>query len=153
MVVRYCDGELPAPGEYTDADRALSDLLGIVAAEADAAIDRLDFSGAIAAVRRFVEAVNLYVTQQEPWKLAKDPDARGRLDTVLYVIAESLRGIAVLYHPVMPVTMTTMWDALGAPATLGALVDQSVADVARWGQLPPGSRLVKGAALFPRLAE
>ena len=31
--------------------------------------------------------------------------------------------------------------------------EQRIADVARWGQLPPGTRVTKGDALFPRIDE
>ncbi|HQR80446.1 MAG TPA: methionine--tRNA ligase, partial [Actinomycetota bacterium] len=71
-----------------------------------------------------------------------------RLDTVLYTICESLRAIAVLYHPVMPTAMQAVWANLGAAGELAA---QSVLEVGTWGQLPPGSTVTKGAALFPRL--
>jgi methionyl-tRNA synthetase len=148
MVVRYRDGVLPAAGDYVNADLALQELLVDCAERADAAMGRLDFSGGILAIKEFVDAVNVYVTEQQPWVLAKDEGAASRLDTVLYTICESLRAIAVLYNPVMPKSAQSMWESLGAP---GKLADQSVLAVARWGQLPAGSTVTKGEALFPRL--
>ena len=50
----------------------------------------------------YVDAVNAYVSDEQPWALAKQAEERPRLATVLYVIAESLRAIAVLYHPTLP---------------------------------------------------
>ena len=47
-------------------------------------------------MRAFVEAVNGYVTEQEPWKVAKDDSQRDRLATILYAAADSLRALAVL---------------------------------------------------------
>ena len=44
---------------------------------ADAAFVDLDFSTGIVAVKEFVERVNGYVTEQEPWVLAKDEANRG----------------------------------------------------------------------------
>jgi methionyl-tRNA synthetase len=79
MIARYFDGVLPQPGPYTNADLALQDRLGAVVQDADAGFTALRFSDGIAAVRSFVEAVNHYVTEQEPWVLAKDPDRRERL--------------------------------------------------------------------------
>jgi methionyl-tRNA synthetase len=49
--------------------------------------------------------------------------------------------------------MSSLWQQLGAQAELGPLADQRVSDVGRWGQLPPGTRVVKGESLFPRLEE
>ena len=116
-------------------------------------MQRLDFQAAILAIKDFVEAVNGYVTEQEPWELAKDPARAGRLATVLYVICEALRAIAVLYHPVMPKATASLWEQLGAEAGLGALAAQPVQRIGEWGQLAAGSTVTKGAALFPRVEE
>jgi len=93
------------------------------------------------------------VTEQEPWVLAKEPANAERLDTVLYTVCESLRAIAVLYNAVMPRAMSALWDQLGAAVALGPIADQRIADVSRWGQLPPGTSVSKGAILFPRIEE
>jgi methionyl-tRNA synthetase len=152
MIGKYCDGVLPAPGPYSNGDLVLQDHLARVVADADEAMLRLDFSGGIAHIRGFVEAVNGYVTTEQPWVLAKDDGQRERLGTVLYTIAESLRAVAVLYQAVMPKAMESLWQALGGATHLGALTKQSVTDP-KWGQLPPGARVTKPDALFPRLLE
>jgi methionyl-tRNA synthetase len=151
MVIKYFDGKLPDPGPYTNADLVLQDELGKTVADADAAMVRLDFSTGIGAVRSFIDTVNGYVTVQEPWKLAKDPDKQDRLATVLYTIAECLRGVAILYAPVMPSAMNDLWASLGADKAIGALAEQSVASSGDWGRSVPGTTITKGSALFPRL--
>lgn len=153
MVTKYCEGVVPAPGDYSNADLALQDQMLAAAEVADAAIDSLDFSGAIAAMKGFVDAVNLYVTEQEPWKVAKDPEQTERLHTILYTMCEALRGIAVLYAPVMPISMEALWGRLGANPSLGALADNTVESVRAWGKLPAGSVVAKGDPLFPRLED
>jgi methionyl-tRNA synthetase len=156
MVGKYFDGVLPEPGAPANADLALGDDLLRAVQDADAAYERLDFTAGIGAVKGFVDAVNLYVTEQEPWALAKrteDPAARERLATVLYTTCEALRAIAVLHHAVMPRATQALWASIGAQEGLGAIAGQPLAAVSRWGQLPPGVRVTKGAALFPRLPE
>lgn len=155
MVGRYFDGVLPAPSDRGPAEESLADLLGETARRADDAARALQFHEALAAIEQFVGAVNVYVTEQEPWKVAKrdDPGARDRLATILYTAAESLRAVAVLHHPVMPTAAAALWERLGAVPGLGALDAQPVQDAGRWGQLPAGSRLTKGASLFPRIEE
>ena len=113
----------------------------------------VDFSTGIVAVKEFVERVNGYVTEQEPWVLAKDDALAGRLDVVLNTICESLRAIAVLYNPLMPTAMSSLWQQLGAEGTLGPLAEQRISDVSRWAQLPPGTQVTKGDSLFPRIDE
>ncbi|AXK31730.1 methionine--tRNA ligase [Streptomyces armeniacus] len=156
MVGKYFDGKLPEPASAGPAEQAVTDGLATAAAEADRRIgDELDFSGGIAAVFDFVKQVNGYLTEQAPWKVAKDEsaEAQARLATILYTAAESLRACAVLLNAVMPDTCRKLWDSLGAEPALGALSDQRVQDAGRWGQLPAGATVTKGAVLFPRLEE
>ncbi|MFF2522571.1 methionine--tRNA ligase [Streptomyces liangshanensis] len=156
MVGRYFGGALPEATAAGDAERAVRDGLAGAVAEADRRIgDELDFAGGIAAVFDFVRQVNGYLTEQQPWKVAKDTSeaGRARLATILYTAAEALRGIAVLLHPVMPDSSRKLWESLGAAESLGALADQRVGDAADWGRLAAGATVTKGAPLFPRLEE
>jgi len=153
MVNRYRDGVLPEAGANGPAEQLIHAALASAATKADEAFIALDFSTGIEAVKSFIDLVNGYVTEQEPWVLAKDPANAARLDTVLYTICESLRAIAVLYNPLMPKAMSELWDQLGAASSLGAIADQSVLTAGEWGQLPAGVQVIKGAILFPRLEE
>jgi methionyl-tRNA synthetase len=153
MVGKYFDGVLPEATASGPAEEALADALTKAASAADAAIQRVAIHEAVGAVADFVGAVNVYVTEQEPWKVAKDDsdEGRARLATILYAAAESLRAVAVLHNAVLPKTSAALWSALGADEAIGPLADQRIADVATRGVLPAGARLTKGAALFPRL--
>ena len=111
----------------------------------------LDFQGGIVAIMDFCKQVNGYVTVKEPWILAKDPTNKAELDAVLYNTAESLRALAVLLNSVMPATCEILWESLGANKSIGALKDQHIGNIAKWGQLPVGSVVTKSASLFPRL--
>lgn len=153
MVNKYCDGHLPAAIADGDAEYALHAALREAATTADRAIGELDFAGGIAAIKSYVDLVNGYVTEQEPWALAKDEANNDRLHTVLYTICESLRGIAVLYNPVMPKAMASLWSQLGAQAQLGPIGEQRVSEAGMWGLLAPGAIITKGDALFPRIED
>ena len=149
MVVRYFDGKLPE----RSTEESLSKALSATVERADSAICALDFQGGINAIMDFCKSVNGYVTAQEPWSVAKDPARNHELGEILYNTAESLRALAVLLHPIMPLSTTKLWNSLGAEESLGAISEQKIGDVARWGQLVPGTTLSKGEILFPRLEE
>jgi methionyl-tRNA synthetase len=162
MIGKYSGGVLPDPTEPTAAESAVSAALAEHATAADAAMLDLRFHDGLASIWEFVTVVNGYLTEQEPWKVAKGldsddeqvaRDAKARVDTVLYTAAESLRALAVLLHPVMPATASALWDSLGAEAQLGPIEDQLVQDADTWGRLRPGAVVTKGAALFPRLED
>jgi methionyl-tRNA synthetase len=153
MVGKYFEGKLPADSAPTTVETNIQTLMAKTVANADACIDELDFAGAIGHVRAFIEHINGYVTEQEPWVLAKSEETHDRLASVLYTVCESLRAIAVLYNPVMPKAMQNMWVAIGAQEALGEIADQDVTEAGAWGQLPAGVAVTKGASLFPRLVE
>jgi methionyl-tRNA synthetase len=155
MVDRYAEGRLPAARDTGSAENALADKLAGTVRTADRAAGALRFHEALAAIDEFVDAVNGYVTEQEPWKVAKDdsPAGRARLETVLYTAAESLRGIAVLLNPVMPKTAAALWQQLGAERSVGDIGIQPLTNAGRWGILPAGSVVTKGEPLFPRVEE
>jgi methionyl-tRNA synthetase len=147
MIEKYCEGKVPAVATGAELAQALN----ATVAKADTAMVALDFQGGINAVMDFCKKVNGYVTEKEPWILAKDPANKAELEEVLYNTAESLRALAVLLHPVMPATTEILWESLGANASIGSLSAQTISNVARWGQLPQGTIVTKTPVLFPRL--
>ncbi len=153
MVGRYREGTVPEPGDYAAADLHIQTTVQDAAAAADEAIERFAIHEAIAAIWTVVDELNGYITDQEPWVLAKDPANSERLGTVLYTATEGLRALAVLLSPVMPKATEKLWTALGVGPALGALTDQPVRDAGRWGQLPPGTLTTAIEGLFPRIEE
>ena len=147
MIEKYCDGILPQVAH----DKSLEEALSIAATKADEAMCALDFQGGINAIMDFCKRVNGYVTEKEPWILAKDPANKVILEEVLYNTAESLRALSVLLNSVMPTTCEILWQSLGAQEVLGTLGSQKISSVAKWGQLPAGARVTKTPVLFPRL--
>ena len=148
MVEKYCDGAIPAIAAEPELERLLKETV----ANADRAMCALDFQGGINAIMDFCKRVNGYVTEKEPWAIAKDAERKQELDQVLYNTAESIRALAVLLHPVMPETTEKLWASLGG-SDLGTIDKQVISEVANWGQLKSGSKVTKGAVLFPRLEE
>ncbi|ACZ31745.1 methionyl-tRNA synthetase [Xylanimonas cellulosilytica DSM 15894] len=162
MVGKYFGGVLPTAGARTGLETDLEAVAATAVADAEAAIDRLAIHDALGAVWTLVDAANLYITETQPWKVAKEPgetDASGagvdggRLATSLVTAVEALRSLAVLLHPVTPKAAQALWELLGADAALGALDAQPVSSAASFGVLPAGTPITKGAALFPRLDE
>jgi methionyl-tRNA synthetase len=147
MIEKYCEGTLPAPTPSPELEAALKTAVDI----ADTSICALDFQSGINAIMDFCKRVNGYVTEKEPWSVAKDATRKSELDSILYNTAEALRALAVLLHPIMPATTEALWQSLGANV-LGEIGSQKISDVARWGQLK-NTRVTKGAILFPRLPE
>jgi methionyl-tRNA synthetase len=153
MISRYFDDTVPGANEMNDADAVIVDTVARAFQGANAAIDKLAIHDAIASIWTIVDALNLYITEQEPWVLAKEDADRARLETVLYTAVEGLRAIAVGLSPIMPDATQKLWSALGVGEALGNLRDQHLSRAGDWGQTPAGIRTSPLDALFPRIEE
>ena len=146
MIEKYCGGAIPAVAHDASLESALAETVE----KADSSMIALDFQGGINAIMDFCKRVNGYVTEKEPWIVAKDESRNAELFDILYNTADSIRALAVLLHPVMPSTCETLWQAIGMTTDISA---EKISDVSTWGQIKPGSTVTKGAVLFPRLEE
>jgi methionyl-tRNA synthetase len=139
MIAQYRDGVVPESQPATELAGDFGDLAGSVCEQ----LDRVEVSAALEEIWRRVRRLNRYVQDEEPWKLAKDPEAAERLDTVLYGLAEGLRVVSVLVHPFMPGSAEKLLSALGRE-------DRSIAG-ARFGAGSGGARVGELGQLFPKV--
>ncbi|PIW28608.1 MAG: methionine--tRNA ligase [Rhodospirillales bacterium CG15_BIG_FIL_POST_REV_8_21_14_020_66_15] len=143
MIAKNCGGQVPHPGAFTEDDKALLDPAAALLDQVRGALDRQAFHEALEAVWAVIRAANAYVDHQAPWKLRKeDPD---RMATVLYVLGETIRRLAILTQAFMPDTSARLLDQLAVDADARAL-DQLAPGVA----LAPGTALPKPEGVFPR---
>lgn len=146
MIAKNCDGQVPEPGNLSDDDSALLAQAHGMLDKARHHLDRQEFHHAIESIWIVVRAANGYVDRQAPWKLRKEDPAR--MLTVLYVLAETIRHLAILIQPVMPQTMGQMLDQLGVAEDARAF-----ASLGEGGALKPGTALPKPEGVFPRFVE
>jgi len=145
MVDRYFDGAVPELGELNRGDEFILDAARQAVDAANDAIDRFEIDRAIDATRTLVMTLNGYITDEEPWALAKDPGQRERLATVLGVAVLGLKTLAVLLAPVLPRAAARLWAALGGE---GELADQDIRVAVETG----GGRVtLLDPPLFPRV--
>jgi methionyl-tRNA synthetase len=147
MIDSYFEGSVPQPTVQA-VDDELRRVVRTRVKRFDDSMADVALSGALAAVWEIVSAANHQLVRWEPWALAKDPDRRGELASILYASAEVLRILAVLISPAMPGAAARLWEQLGIGQPLEA---QRLPEAASWGGLEPGTRVRRGDALFPRL--
>ncbi len=78
-------------------------------------MDAFALQDGIAAAYSLVDAANLFITETEPWKLAKDEANAARVAQILYEVAEALRIAAILLLPAMPASAAEILRRVGAP--------------------------------------
>jgi len=145
MITKNCDGKVPQPDTFTDADKAILDQANAALTTARKAMGEQAPHHALAAIFAVVAEANRYFAAQEPWALRKtDPE---RMATVLYVTAEVLRRVAILAQAFIPGSAAKLLDILAVPAERRNFADLS------GGELQGGAPLPAPQPIFPRYVE
>ncbi|WP_339135925.1 MAG: methionine--tRNA ligase [Candidatus Electrothrix sp. GW3-4] len=152
MLAKYADATVPEldKATVTEEDRILVDALEKMVADYTAFMNAFEFHKALQSIWEVIGMLNRFIVTNAPWELAKEPDQAGRLNTVLYFLADSLRLLALVLRPVMPSAASKMAAALGLEEKLATAV---LAEEGCWGAMSAGTVLKQGEALFPRLAK
>ena len=147
MIEKYFDGVVPAPAEYTELDKKLIDQAQSLWLNVEKCMNALQFSNALTEIWKLIGECNRYIDLTTPWVLANNEADRPRLGTVLYVLLECARMVAILISPTMPRTPERIFEQIGV--TDDALKTWDSVKV--FGGVVPGSKVHKGEALFPRI--
>ena len=146
MVAKNCDGKVPTPGEFTEADRKILADAAALYEPVRADYDEQAFHRALERIWTVLADTNAYFAEQQPWALRKNGELE-RMGTVLYVTLEVVRQVAILMQPVMPASMAKLLDLLGVAEgdarQFTALGDALVA----------GTELPAPSPVFPRYEE
>ena len=112
-----------------------------------ASMDNLALHDGVAATFQIVDAANEFIAETAPWALAKTPGDRGRLDAVLFEVAEAVRVAAVLLRPIMPGSAAEILRRVGETTAPDALrLDRD----GRWSS-HRAREIAKGSPLWPRV--
>jgi methionyl-tRNA synthetase len=144
MIHQYRGGEVPAGSDPEIAAVAAQTIQSV-----QESFDRFEFSKGLEAVWALISAVDKYIVQNAPWKLARqnDPASVTALSTTLYTAAEALHIATALLSPVLPQSAPKIWAQLGMPDSIENVRFATLA----WGSLQPGRKIGEVAAVFPRI--
>jgi len=141
LIEKFAGGKVPKQGRmFSTADLDLGRAAESALYHAKEYMEKLEYHHALDKIWSFLKAANKYIDEQKPWTIKE----KERLNTVLYVIAESLRYASALLWPFIPQTADEIAKQLGlkqAP-TLKNL---------EWGALKPGIKIKKGRLLFKKI--
>jgi len=160
-------GEIPQPGELTDADRELLERSKAAFATVGAELSRSRFKNALTEAFNVVREANKYLADQAPWKLKDDPD---RQRSILYVALQIVDDAKTLLTPFLPSSSNKVYKMLGGEGTWSSMPELREVeeeggrpypvitgtyedDVATWESRPirPGTPLSAPTPLFTKL--
>ncbi|MET9485934.1 methionine--tRNA ligase [Nocardia sp. NPDC006630] len=137
---------VPAPGDFTDEDKALLELANGLLERVRAEFDQQQLHLGLEELWIALRETNRYFSAQAPWTLAKSgtPEDVAREATILYVTMEVLRIVTILVQPVIPASAEKILDLLGQTG-------RTFADIAT--PIQPGTALPEPEVVFPKYVE
>lgn len=141
VVTKKCDGIAPAP----TIDSPLAEVAAASYEDAAQGWANLQPSVALEATWRLVRQANVYLEENEPWKMEQGSD---EVRQVMGNALEVLRIAAITASPALTTASQKIWEAIGLE---GNVIDQRLPEAASWGSYPGGIGLAKASPLFPRL--
>lgn len=156
MAARYFNGEITVAPKLAHAADA-TDLIGssehklygcfgaagkALEQKVVAAVDDLDFKGALETIWQALDAANKYIVATAPFSLVKDPANLPQVAQILVDLLETIRVVADALEPFMPMTAHKIFDLLN--------VDDATARQPYGEGLKPGHKVNPPVPLFPR---
>jgi len=138
--------ELPTPA---DQIKEVRDTVLRARERFDAEFNEMNFSRGLEAAWSALAQVDKFITDNQPWKLAKEPERRPQLESVIATAYEALRHIVLLVAPAMPHVTRSIWQQMGLDGEplrinpLGAV----------WGEPLESGKVEQISPAFPKLAK
>ena len=145
MINKNCAGRVAEASALLPGDRALLERAAAVLPAMRQALAEQQFHAALEALMAVVAEANRYVDEQAPWALSKTDTAR--MGTVLQVLAEVIRRLALLAQPFVPDSASRLLDQLAVPAERRDFDGFPAAGALKAGTVLPAPR-----PIFPRYA-
>ncbi len=144
MTNKYFDGVIQAPTAKEPVDDDLAQTCLDAVKKVDDLLATYHMADAVETVLGIAKRANKYIDETEPWVLAKDPEKKERLGTVLYNLLEAIRFLAILLSPFTPDTT----EAIFAQTNMNAKDYDSLES---FGALEAGITVGKAVPLFARI--
>jgi len=145
MIEKYNGGVVPEAKTNDEIDDDLKAIATGAAAKVEAQMDKFAFNMALEEIWILVRRANKYIDEKAPWVLAKDPEKKAELDTVLKNLAEAIRIISILIYPFMHTTSKEIRKQMGL------WYSDVVWEDAFTFEMMYGEQVKKGDAIFPRI--
>jgi len=148
MTHKYFGGQIPRPDVEDVVDAEIKKIGQDAMQSFQDFFSELKFSRALEGLWELVRGLNKYIDETAPWALYKAKNT-GRLSTVIYVLLENMRKIAVHLWPVMPEASEKMLEQLGFNFDPEKVNLPKELDV--WGLIESDITVAKTSNLFPRV--
>ncbi len=144
MIYKNCDGAYPQAGEYNQDDKDLQALSFSKITDMRNHVKSFAFNKALASLQELISAGDGYADSQAPWVLKKENPER--MKTVLYVLADAIRCIAIMILPYTPDAANKLLDQMKIPEK-----ERTFDHLSESHAIKSGISIDKPVGVFPRI--
>ena len=144
LTKKYWNGVVPACGELTDTDRQTLDEFKDVKMNVERLLDGFKFREAQKEAMNLARIGNRYITDCEPWKVAKT-DMK-RVETILNISLQLVANLAIAFEPFLPFSSARLREMLN-------LKEFDWNELGSTNLLKPGHQLGEPSLLFEKIED
>src|SRR5574344_1482391 len=144
LTKKYWNGVVPECGEMTDVDKAAIAEFKDVKEKVENLLDVFKFRDAQKEAMNLARIGNKYITDCEPWKVAKT-DMK-RVETILYISLQLVANLSLAFEPFLPFSRKK----------LRGMLNMEECDWSQLGStqlLKPGHQLAEPSLLFEKIED
>ena len=108
---KYFGGKVPAASALADIDRQVLEQIPRIKGELESSLESFKFREALKSAMELARLGNRYLTETEPWKLAKSD--MERVATILNVSLQLCANLSVAFTPFLPFSSERLQQMLG----------------------------------------
>lgn len=146
----HCGAMAPAREALEAIDEDFLATIARLVNEAEESYAQFKLRRASQLIMELAQVGNVYFDGKHPWKDAKDPSTRQRMETTISCCLECLKALALISFPMIPDTASQVWQMLGYPA--GDLTHKGWLAIAQ-ASIPVGQKLPEPKILFQKIED
>ncbi|HOW45086.1 MAG TPA: methionine--tRNA ligase [Candidatus Aminicenantes bacterium] len=140
MIEKYFANEFRGAGLYTEREKGIAAGYRDMEKAVLALFDQYQFNRGLELIFDYVNGLNRYIVEVQPWNLAKEEADRPRLAGALKTLCRAILSVNGLLSPILTETAAAVRDIFRCgDAGLG------------WRELPEEFAIGRGTQLFPRV--
>jgi len=140
MIEKYFSNAFQGAALYTDKEKEIRARYVELEKTVLNHFDQYQFNRGLESVFEYINSLNRYIVEAQPWNLAKEKENEARLAAVLKTLARAILSVNALLAPILP-------DSAARVRGIFNAADPGLG----WKDLPEAFAINQGGQLFPRV--
>ena len=146
---KNCEGKVPANINLEEQDIEFMKSIREISSQIQVCFETFKIRRACQLIMELTQLGNAYFEAKRPWKVTKQPEMKGEMETTIACCLDCLKTLALVSFPIIPTTATKIWEMLGYHVSLAELGWEQVLDTT----IPANQQLGDPKILFSRVED